>query len=488
MTMRFRTIQRVFGLLMMFYSLTLLPPVGVSLWYQDDEVIIFLIVFSIMLGIGVLFWVPARRMDKELSATDGFIITGLSWISLSLVSALPFLFSFDLKLSFSQAVFEATSGLSTTGATVITNLDNLPPSILYYRQQLCCIGGLGIVVFAIAVLPMLGIGGMQLYRAEVSAGPAQDDKLMPRLKHVAMSTVYVYTILTVTCALGYWWGGMSLFDAIGHSYSTIATAGFSTHDASFAHFESLFIEMVALLFMILASLSFAIHFTAWHKLRLDDYWYDEQVRVFMAIILIFVAIVVGLLWWKGVYPDFWSALRYGSFQLVTMISTTGFLTTDFSVWPPFIVVLIFGSCFIGGCLGSTVGGFKVIRLILLYKQAVRGIKRMMHPKAIIVIKVGHRRISNDSAEAVWEFAVLYIGSYLVLSMLLLLVTDTDIITAFSGVGTCFNGTGPGLGSITVTFNSINDIGLCVLSFTMLLGRLEIFTLIVLLMPAFWRNY
>lgn len=482
--MRSEAIQRVFGLLMMSFSLTLLPPIGVSLWYQDNELKVFLFALCFMLVVGSACWFPKRKAERELFANDGFIITVLFWVTLSLVSALPFLFS--PHLDFSQSVFEAISGFTTTGATVITGLDNLPPSILYYRQQLHWFGGLGVIVFAIAVLPMLGIGGMQLYRAE-AAGPLHDDKLMPRFKHVAMSSISVYVALTVTCVLAYWWGGMSLFDAVGHSYATVATGGFSTHDASLGYFASPFIETTAIIFMALSSLNFAIHFIAWHRLKFDHYWYDEQGRVFILIVFVLIAMTVGMLLWEGVYTDFWTALRYGSFHLVSVISTTGFTTTDFSAWPPFIVVLVFGSGFIGGCLGSTAGGFRVIRLLLLHKQAMRGIMRLIHPKAVIVIKVGQRRVSNEVAETVWEFTVLYIGSLVLLSMLFLLVTHVDILTAFSGVATCLNMVGPGLGQVTSNFSGINDAGLWVLSFTMLLGRLEIFTLLVVLTPAFWRS-
>ncbi|OQW90586.1 MAG: potassium transporter [Beggiatoa sp. IS2] len=481
--MQFKVIQRILGVLLILFSLTLLPSMGISVWYDDGNLYAFIVAFMVMASIGVGFWLPVKDVKKELSLHDGFVVTAMFWIVLSLVSAVPFLIVTHLSLA--QAVFEAVSGFTTTGATVITGLDKLPPSFLYYRQQLHWFGGLGIIVFAIAVVPMLGIGGMQLYRAE-SSGPMHDDKLTPRLKHTAISLLYVYLALTASCALAYWWAGMSLFDAIGHSYSTLSTGGFSTHDDSLAYFNSVAIDVITIFFMILGSLNFAVHFMVWRKMDLTRYWTDIQGRVFVFIVIALTAIVVPVLLWRGVYTDFWTALRYALFQIVSIMSTTGYLTADFSKWPSFVPILIFSSCFIGGCVGSTAGGFRVIRVILLYKQALRGIMRLIHPSAVITVKIGYKRVSNDVAEAVWEFTVLYITSYVVLSILFM-ATDVDVVTAFSGVATCFNMTGPGLGEVTMNFTSISDTGLWILSFAMLLGRLEIFTLIVLLTPAFWRR-
>jgi len=481
--MRFSIIQRILGQLLISFSLTLLPPIGVSLWYQDDDFIIFITVFLMIFIIGVLCWFPARQAKQELLLHDGFIITAGFWILLSLLSALPFLFSPHLDMA--QSVFEAVSGFTTTGATVISGLDELPKSILYYRQQLQWFGGLGIIIFVIAVLPILGIGGMQLYRAE-TPGPMHDDKLTPRLRYTAEYLLYVYVSLTAACALAYRWAGMNWFDAVCHSFSTLSTGGFSTHDASLAYFDSPVIEIIAMVFMVLGSLNFALHFMAWTQWNMRRYWDDIQSKIFLLIVLFLTTICFVVLMLKGVYTDFWTALRYSSFQLISMISTTGFLTADFSQWPSILPILILSSGFIGGCVGSTAGGFRVIRLILLYKQAMRGVMRLIHPHAFLVIKIGHRRVSDDIVQAVGEFSVLYMASYLFLS-LLFMATDVDMITAFSAVAACFNMVGPGLGEVAVTYGSISDIGLIILSFAMLLGRLEIYTLLVLLTPAFWRK-
>ncbi len=481
--MQLSVTQRILGLLLISFSLTLLPPMGVSLLYQDNGLGAFVKAFLVMFCVGMALWFPAREAKKELHLHDGFLITAVFWTVLSIVGALPFLFVLDLSIA--QAVFEAVSGFTTTGATVITNLDNLPESILYYRQQLQWLGGLGVIVLAVAVLPMLGIGGMQLYRAE-TPGPMRDEKLTPRLGNTAKALLYIYIVLTVACAFAYWVAGMSLFDAIGHSYSTVATGGFSTHDASLGYYNSPVIEIIAMIFIILGSLNFTVHFVAWHKLDIRHYWQDIQGRVFIYIVLALIAITVVVLMWKGVYTHFWTALRYASFEVISIISSTGYAIDDFSSWPLFLPVLILGSGFIGGCVGSTAGGFRVVRFILLYKQAAREIMRLIHPNAVIAVKIGQQKVSDSVAQAVWGFSFLYMASYVFLS-LLFLATGVDYITAFSGVAATLNMTGPGLGGVAGTYKDISDAGLWILSFAMLLARLEIFTLLVLLTPAFWRR-
>lgn len=483
--MQLPVIQRILGLLLISFSMTLVPPMGVSLWYQDNGLGALIVAFFVMCGVGIAFWFPARQAKKELHLHDGFMITAVFWTVLSVVGALPFLLTPNVELSLAQAVFEAVSGFTTTGATVIDHLDSLPRSILYYRQQLQWLGGLGIIVLAVAVLPMLGIGGMQLYRAE-TPGPMRDEKLTPRLTHTAKALLYIYIALTVACALAYWVAGMSLFDAIGHSYSTVATGGFSTHDASLGYYNSLTIEIIAMIFIILGSLNFTVHFVAWHKLDIRHYWDDIQGRVFIYIVLVLIAITVVVLMWQGTYTDFGTALRYASFEVISIISSTGYATADFSNWPLFLPVLILGSGFIGGCVGSTAGGFRVIRFILLYKQAIREIIRLIHPSAVIAVKISNKKVPDNVAQAVWGFTFLYMISYVFLSFLFI-ATGVDYLTAFSGVAATFNMTGPGLGEVAVTYGSINSAGLWILSFAMLLARLEIFTLLVLLTPAFWRR-
>lgn len=441
--------------------------------------------FALTFVIGLFCWLPARAYRQELRLRDGFIVVVLFWTALSLVSALPFMLAPQPHMSFTNAVFESVSGFTTTGATVIVGLDQLPQSILYYRQQLQFLGGMGIVVLAVAIFPMLGIGGMQLYRAE-TPGPMKDNKLTPRITETARALWYIYLGLTVACAAAYWLAGMSLFDAIGHSFSTISTGGFSTHDASMGHFNSALIDAIAIVFMLLGSINFAIHFIAWRQIDIKLYWHDAEVRGFFIIVTAVIAITTAVLLMTGGYPDFWDALRYGAFQVVSMITGTGFLTADFSVWPLFLPPLLIAIGFIGGCAGSTSGGMKVVRILLLYKQGLREIMRLIHPSAIIPVKIGQRSLPDRVVEAVWGFSALYITSFILLS-LALMATGLDLVTAFSGVATCLNLVGPGLGAVAANFAVVSDTGIWILSFAMLLGRLEVFTLLVILSPAFWRK-
>lgn len=481
--MRLAIIQRIIGIFLIAFSVTLLPPMLVSLYYQDGAMRAFLFSFGIMTGLGAVLWFPVRSAHKELHIRDAFLITFLFWTVISFISALPFLFSPGLNLA--QAVFEAVSGFTTTGATVITELENLPKSILYYRQQLAFLGGIGIIVLAVAVLPMLGIGGMQLLKAE-TPGPMRDDKLTPRIGHAIRATIVIYVALNAACAVGYWAAGMTWFDAIGHAYTTVATSGFSTHDASFGFFNSPLIEFIAIIFMLLGSLNFTIHFIAWRKLDISQYWKDIQGRVFLYIVIVLSGICTAVLMWEGTHPDFLTALRHGTFHLVSVMTTTGFVVEDYSLWPSFLPVLVLGSSFIGGCVGSTTGGMRVIRFILLYKQAVREITRLIHPNAVLTVKIGQKKVSDEISQAVWGFVFLYMTSYIFLS-LALMATGVNIVTAFSGIAACLNLTGPGLDQVSMSFKSISDTGLWISTFAMLLGRLEVFTIFVLLTPSFWRR-
>lgn len=486
--MQLLAVSRILGLLLIAFSLTLIPPLLIAIILKDGAFQALLTAFLTMFGMGAFFWLLGQKARRELQLHDGFIITAVFWTVLGIVGAFPFLFlpPETLDLSWAESVFESVSGFTTTGATVITGLDSLPPSILYYRQQLQWLGGLGIIVLAVAVLPMLGIGGMQLYRAE-TPGPMRDEKLTPRLTHTAKALLYIYSSLTVACALAYWAAGMSLFDAICHSYTTVATGGFSTHDESLGYYQNPTIEVIAIFFMIMGSLNFTVHFAVWRKKKLSLYWEDIQGKAFFLIVLGLIIISMIVLLQHGVYQDFWTALRYASFQVVSIISSTGYLTDDFASWPLFLPVLILGSGFIGGCVGSTTGGIRVIRLILLYKQAMREIMRLIHPNAIIAVKIGRKKVSDSVAQAVWGFVFLYMSSFVFLSLLLMMTGESDIVTAFAGVAATLNMTGPALGKVAVNFQEINEAGLWILSFAMLLGRLEVFTLLVLLTPAFWRR-
>ncbi len=483
--MHWLSIQRLLGLLLMLFSVTLLPPVVVAWFYQDGQLPVFLSGMAAVLMGGAVVWLPARRFRDELRVRDGFLFVTLFWVVLGLAGALPFAIATTPHLSPTDAVFESFSGLTTTGATVITGLDDLPPSILFYRQQLQWLGGMGIIVLAVAIMPMLGVGGMQLYRAE-TPGPIKDNKLTPRITETAKALWYIYLTLTIVCALGYWAAGMSVFDAISHSFSTIAIGGFSTHDQSIGYFQSSAIEMIAVVFMLLSGMNFALHFMAWRSLSIRYYWRDSELRVYLAVLASVTMITVGYLYYTDTFIFFNDALHAGLFQAVSIGTTTGFTTEDYFIWPGFLPVLLLFVSFIGGCAGSTGGGMKVIRFLLVLKQGRREIVRLIHPNAQIPVKVGGKPMPDRVITAVWGFFAAYVGSFVVI-MLFLMATGLDQITAFSAVAACMNNLGPGLGGVGANYVEINDAAKWALSFAMMLGRLEIFTLLILFTGAFWRR-
>lgn len=482
--MHLTVIARVLGLLMMIFSMTLVPPFLVSLLYNDGAALAFLSALGITFGVGFLVWLPFHNHKQELKTRDGFLITVLFWLVLAFSGCLPFILAEQPGLSFTDAFFESLSGWTTTGATVITGIDQLPESILWYRQQLQWLGGMGIIVLAVAVLPMLGIGGMQLFRAE-TPGPVKDSKLTPRITETAKALWYIYLSLTIACAVSYWLAGMSAFDAIGHSFSTVAIGGFSTHDASLGYFNSPAIEAVAIIFMLISVLNFGLHFYAWKQRSLLHYFGDSELKFLLWILAGGALLTVPALWLTDTY-SLSDSVRYGLFELVSVATTTGFGTANFSSWPIFIPVLLFMMAFIGGCAGSTGGGMKVMRILLVYKQGIREIRRLIHPNAIIPVKINKRPVNDRVMEAVWGFFSVYILTYMVM-MVALLATGLDHVTAFSAVGACLNNLGPGLGDVAAHYGNISDAAKWILSFTMLLGRLEIFTFLVILSPAFWRS-
>ena len=483
--MQFTVIQKILGLLLSLFSIAMLPPLVIALVSQDETVIVFLFAFFLILVLGLILWLPVCKVEKDLRLRDGFIVVVLFWAGLGLTGATPFLLLSSLEMSFTDAVFESISGLTTTGATVITGIDNLPKSILFYRQELQWLGGMGIIVLAVAILPMLGIGGMQLYRTE-TPGPIKDSKLTPRITETAKALWYIYLSLTIACALMYWLAGMSLFDAVSHSFSTVSIGGFSTHDQSIGYFDNKLINIVAVVFMLIAGINFTLHFVAWRSLSLNTYRKDAEVRTFIGVLVVICIIACICLTYLESYDDNLTTVSHGIFQSVSIATTTGFTTTTYQNWPTFLPVLLIFASFMGGCAGSTGGGLKVIRVLLLYKQGKREIKRLVHPNAIIHIKLGNKPVEEPVINAVWGFFASYVAIFAIL-LLLLMATGLDQVTAFSAVAACLNNLGPGLGEVSAHYAGINDASKWLLCFAMLLGRLEIFTLLVLLTPTFWRR-
>ncbi len=481
--MRYAVISKILGMLLMLFSLTLLPPIFVSLYFKDGAYLSFAIAFAISFVTGLCAWLPVYRIRKDLRTRDGFLVTALFWLVLGAFGSLPFILVEASQLSVVDAVFESVSGLTTTGATVITGLDQLPKALLYYRQQLQWLGGIGIIVIAVAVLPMLGIGGMQLYRAE-TPGPVKDSKLTPRITETAKALFFIYLSLTIACAVAYYIAGMSLFDAIGHAYSTVAIGGFSTHDASMAHFNSPLILVICMVFMVLSGVNFALHFFAWRAKALSHYIQDPECLFYISMICIGIIVTVSYLAYSGTY-GLNESILFGSFELISILTTTGFGVTDFSVWPTFLPVLIFMFAFMGGCAGSTGGGIKMIRVLLIIKQGAREIQRLIHPNAVFPIKIGRKSVSDRVIEAVWGYFGIYVIAYLILCVLLL-ATGLDFLSAFSAVGACMNNLGPGLEDVALHYGDIGSSAKWLLCFAMLLGRLEVFTLLVLFSPSFWK--
>lgn len=481
--MNYRLIARVLGLLMLLYSPTLLVPLGVSLWLRDGSGEAFLSAMGLIVLGGLVAWAPNRNVRDDVGNREGFLVVLLFWLLFGVLGALPLMLASHDALSPVNALFEAYSGLTGTGSTVIADVDALPPSINYYRAQLCWLGGMGIVVLAIAVMPMLGIGGMALYRAE-SPGPSKD-KLTPRITETAKSLWLIYVLLTALCAVAYRLGGMSGFDAIAHSFTTIATAGFSTHSSSFAGFNPT-LQWLAILFMYVSALNFALHFLAFRRQGLRSYWHDPEWRFFTVLLLLFAAVTCYELAVRAVYTDTETTLRHGLFQATSLLTTTGFISADFTAWPGLLPVFLVALSVIGGCAGSTSSGMKAIRLLVALKQSWREVHRLIYPSGVFTVKVGQRPVHFRVLEAVWGFLTLYVVSFAIF-LFGLLWLGYDFITAYGAVACSLNNAGAGLGEVGSHYGNLIAPAKLWLIAAMIMGRLEIFTLLVLLTPAFWKR-
>ena len=467
--------------MLMMFAGTLMIPIVTSLSFSDGNLQTFIVSLLVFFIIGTLLYFPNSKIkSSDIKSKEGFLIVVLFWLILSLFGSLPFILDKDLSLSFVDALFESISGWTTTGATIIDDLENLSPSILIYRQMLQWLGGMGIVILALAILPMLGVGGMQLYKAE-STGPIKDNKISPRIAETAKSLWRVYIGLTIACALLYFFAGMSIFDSVAHSFSTIAIGGFSTYNDSIGHFNSPIIEFVCIIFMLLAALNFILHFLAVKSGSIAIYFKDTEVRSFTFIIIIFLSLIyVFHLVNNSDIP-----LRHIIFQLISFITTSGFTSTSYESWPSFIVFTLLLVSFFGACAGSTGGGIKIIRVVLVLKLLKKGLLRILHPTAQVPVKINDQAISDEVASNIYDFIVFYILSYMILSFLLL-IFGNDIATSFSSVASCLNNLGPAVGDAVNSYSSLSTSSKYVLSFTMILGRLEIYTLLIILTPYFWK--
>ena len=478
--MQFSIVFKTIGLLLMVFSLTQLPPIVVDAIYQQQEALSFAVAFALTFASGLLLYLPFRKSTKDFRIREGILVVVSFWFVLSLFATIPFLLSESLRMSFSDAFFESMSGLTTTGATVLSGLDDLPMAILYYRQQLQWLGGMGIIVLAVAILPMLGVGGMELYHAESSG--ISKDRLTPKLTQTAKALWKIYLSFTVICAVAYYLAGMDIFDAIGHSYSTVAIGGFSTHDLSIGYFDNIAIESVAVVFMFLAGINFSLHFFVWRKKNVLAFFKDSEFQTYLLLLSVLISLVTLYLLNSGHYQTTQEALRYGVFQSVSIATTTGFASTNYSLWPLILPVLLIFSSFIGACAGSTGGGIKVVRVLLMFKLAMKEIKKFIHPNAQINIKLNQRSVSESTLISVWGFFSLYVIAFIFI-MVALMFTGMDQVTAFSATTASINNLGPGLGDVAENYGAISESAKWILSFSMLLGRLEILTLMAFLHKA-----
>ncbi|UCX03068.1 TrkH family potassium uptake protein [Shewanella glacialimarina] len=485
--MQYKTIIRITGLLMALFSITMLPPALVAVFYKDGGGTAFVQAFFVSLFLGFLLWYPNRKHKSDLRTREGFLIVVLFWTVLGSIGALPFIFSKVPDLSWTDSFFESFSALTTTGATVIVGLDDLPKAVLFYRHLLQWMGGMGIIVLAVAILPLLGIGGMQLFKAEIP-GPVKDSKMTPRIAETAKALWYIYLMLTIACATAFYFAGMNAFDAICHAFSTIAIGGFSTKDASIGYYDSSAINIICAVFLLIAAVNFSVHFAAFTRrgINFKIYFKDAEFKVLIGVQVVLTAICFTTLYYSGVYDSPEQTLDYAFFQVVSISTTAGFGTESFHSWPLFLPVLLIFSSFIGGCAGSTGGGMKVIRLILLVLQGSRELKRLVHPKAMYSIRIGGAALPDRIIDAVWGFFSAY-ALVFVICMVILMAMDMDAITAFSATAASLNNLGPGLGDVANNYASITDGAKWVLVIAMLFGRLEVFTLLVLFTPTFWKN-
>ncbi len=483
---RIAPVLHVLGLVILIFSFTMLAPLLTALVEHDAAQFAFDESFVITLIAGFLLWLFGRRWRRELKVRDGFLLVLLVWTGLPALATLPLLI-YAPGMSFTDTYFEMISAMTTTGATVMSGLDTLPPSLNLWRHLLNWLGGMGIIVLAVAILPLLGIGGRQLLKAELP-GPIKDSKLTPRIADTAKLLWAMYAALTVLCAVALKLAGMSWFDAVCHAFATLSLGGFSTHDASVGYFDSPLIEAVLIVFMLLAALNFVTHFLAFRQRSLAAYRHDPEVRGVLGLILLSCLGISLYVWLAGTYPSYLTALRHVSFNLVSIATDCGFASTDFGAWPMFAPMwMLFLSC-VAASSGSTGGGLKMIRAVLMYRQGIRELERQLHPAARLPVKIGTHAVPNQIVFAVQAFVMMYIATVVTMT-LVLLASGLDFVSAFSAVIACINNAGPGLNEVgpATNYAGLNDFQTWLLAFTMLLGRLELFTVFVLFTRTFWRG-
>lgn len=480
------TIFHVFGVITMGFSALMATCLATSYIFDDGATMAFFQGTSMTLLMGFLLFFLTHNAPKKISQQAGFILVALCWSMASIFCTLPLLLQLP-KLKFVDAYFEVISGLTTTGATTLSGLDALPMSINLWRHELTWFGGIGIIVFAVAVLPILGVGGMQLLKSE-SPGSVKESDLPPRIAQVAKALWGAYVVITLFCILALRLAGMGWFDAVCHAFAAMSLGGFSTHDASVGYFDSLPIEMVLTFFQLLAAMNFATHFLALRKRSLSPYHKDVEVSGMLVVVLGGCLLSAGVLWHNQTYADFFTCLRHATFNLVTVATTSGFMTQDFNQWPIFVPILMLFLSGISVSTGSTGGGIRMIRTIILMKQARLEMFKFIHPYAVRPLKIGGNVVSENIVTSVTGFIFLYFICIVCL-VFTLLFTGLDFMTAFSAIVACFNNAGPGLNLVgpAGNYSILTDFQTAVCTFAMLLGRVQIFSIVILFVPEFWRK-
>ena len=477
--MNFKAIINLFSILVLFFSFSYVFPIVVSIVFNDNSLYLFLPAFIFVGILGLIGFLLTKGAQRDLSSKDGFVIIVMFWLVLSLAGSIPFYLS---GMSPIDSFFESMSGITTTGATVISNIESLPESLKFYRQLLQWMGGMGLIVLAIAVMPLLGIGGGQLFKTDIP-GAMGEQRLTPRIQETAKALWSIYLGLTVLCTIFFTIAGMSFFDAISHAMSTVSIGGFSTYNDSIGHFNDLTIEIICMIFMLLSAMSFALHYFSIYKSKSLKYFYDPELRFFISILLIIFILALSV---NALSSQSNLSLRELAFHTVSTVTTTGFGISDTSTWSFSISFLLLIGAFIGACSGSVGGGVKSWRVMIMLNHAYSNIVKMIHPNSVVTLKVGTKSVDDNVATSVWGFFSIYVISFVILLMAVL-ISGLDLETAFSSVGACLNNLGPGLGLVSENYSDINSFAKGVLAFSMLLGRLEIFTLLIILTPMFWAK-
>lgn len=480
---RLVTVLHLCSFLVLLYSLTMPIPALVGLIYGEENLNGFLATFAVTFILGLIGWQFTSRGEKALQTRDGFLVAVLFWLIFSAISSLPLYFDSRLGLSLTDAIFEGVSGITTTGASVLSNIDQLPKSVLYYRAQLNFLGGLGIIVLAVAVMPFLGIGGAKLYQSEMP-GPMKEEKFTPRLADTARNLWAIYAGLAVACALSYRVAGMNWFDAICHSLSTVSLGGFSTHGDSLGFYNNPALEVVGGIYSILAALNFALYFVAISRRSLAPIINNSEVKFFSLILSLVVSITCIELYRTGKFSG-GDALIHGFFQATSIMTDNGLGAGDYPSWSPHILLLLMGASFFGGCVGSTCGGIKAMRFLLLYRQGNQEIRQLMYPNAVLTTKVGGQSVPDRVIRSVWGMFFLYIFFACVFTWGLV-AAGHDLATAFGTVAACMNNMGIGFGDTVSSFEPLENPAKWLMCVAMLFGRLEIFPILIVMSRTFWR--